>query len=109
MAVVVLGLVPVVAAVFSVELLSDYRAFAFELADFTGALGDHHVFAAQPPQFDEVELASIEIHFHSGSLFSSICVSFLQSLSTASLLSAEAIFCFMNPESRFAYFQHQKD
>jgi hypothetical protein len=73
------------AAILPVELPSNDHALALELADSTRAFGNHHIFAAQPPQFQEVKLTSIQLNTHfrlssvSSSTFSSLncCSNFL--------------------------------
>ena len=42
----------VVAELFSVKLLPYDFTFIFEFAGYARAAGNHHVFAAQPPQLD---------------------------------------------------------
>jgi len=55
-----------------------------------------------------VKFTSVEINFHADFFHLTICFSFLQVFSTASIFRGEAIFCFMNSEFRNAEFHVKK-
>jgi hypothetical protein len=81
------------AAILPVKLLSDDHTLAPELADSTSAFGNHHIFAAQPPQFQQVKLTSIQVNTHFRPFLRFLFHIF-------DTLVAAVIFCFMKPEFR---------
>ncbi len=82
------------APVLAVELFSDYHALILEFADSTSAFGNHHIFATQPPQFQQMKLTPIQVNTH--------LPLFLRFLfHTFDTLGAAVIFCFMKAEFRF--------
>ena len=82
------------AAILPVKLSSNDHALALELADSTGAFGNHHILAAQPPQFQQVKLTSIQVNTHFRLFLRFLFHSF-------DTLVATVIFSFMKPEFRF--------